>query len=216
MVCADPSRRPETLHVSICVTVLDVMTDIAVISVPLLILRQIQVKMSTKLLLSCSLCLSVLMIIVAIIGVSKLDDKKTNAIDGVWAVYWQWVEVCTAVIVACFTVFRTFFVQHTQRNRSPPQRFWSTGFWARMGSNSSGEQEPEHGWPTIPRSIMTGMRSFIDRRGRDEEDAIAPPRIPDNAQYVRRKSVGLDSTQRNSYGFKHGRSAEKQTFGGIV
>ena len=153
-----------------------------VISIPILILRQVQIKFFAKLLLSCSLCLSAMMIVVAIIGVSRLHDTKANAIDGVWAVYWQWVEVCMAITMASFTVFRTFFVQHTQRHRAPPRRVWYSNIWARIRSNTSPEEEASRAWPTIPKSIMTGMRSFIDRHGHeseeeDSEEAQRPSRL---------------------------------------
>lgn len=111
------------------------------------------------------------MIIVAIIRVSGLHDRKANAIDLVWEYHWQWVEVCIAILMVSVTAFRSFFIQHSGRNQSPPKRPWYSGIKAAVAKysyTSSGIEPPDRELPTIPGATMTGMRTFIE--GNEEHD----------------------------------------------
>ena len=191
--CAKADQLPKTVAIAAILVAFDIITDLAgtfppfsslfrrvnqiwakptnpVISIPVLILRQVQIKLRTKFLLTLSLCLSFVMIIVTIIRASGLHAEGEDAIDTVWEIHWQWIECCVAVTMVSLTAFRSFFIQHSSRNQSPQKRPWYQGVKAALTvskTTSKKEHEKIRDWPHIPGGTMTGMRTFIDGKGRE-------------------------------------------------
>ncbi len=132
------------------------------------ILRKVQIRIRTKLLLGLSLCLSAVIIVVVVTQISGLHVPGKSTIDIVWEIYWQFIEGCVAIIVVCVAAFRSFFIQHRSRNQSPPRSPWYQGvktFWSNKASvTSSGEG---YELPTVPGASLTGMRTYIEGSGRE-------------------------------------------------
>lgn len=81
-------------------------------------------KFKQKLGLGVFLCLSVFMIITAIVRISGLaitiqpPNGKVKAFDVIWKAFWQQVEACVAVLMVSFTAFRSIFVaESSKKNR---------------------------------------------------------------------------------------------------
>lgn len=122
--------------------------------------------MQQKLALGLSLCLSIIMIITAIVQISAIH-APTDTIDVTWEIFWQLMEACIAVIMVSLTAFRSLFVAHGSGAKSPPhkpslrKRILNSKIAVgrkRAGENNNDEAE---GLPEIPRATITGMRSFI-------------------------------------------------------
>lgn len=116
------------------------------------------------------------MIIVTIIRVSGLRDRKADAIDIVWEFHWQWIEACIGITMVSLTAFRSFFLQHSSRNQPPPKRPWYTGIRAAMTKHKSSEKGSDiREWPHIPGGTLSGMRTFIHGIGETqvEEDGLS-------------------------------------------
>ena len=140
-----------------------------VITIPILILRKVQIKPKTKLFLGTSLCLSFAMVIVTIVRVSGLRNGVN--LDPVWDFYWQVVESSIAIIMVSSTAFRSFFVQERIR-RSQEKRSWYHGMKQMLSSRSGGtSEESAHELPPIARGHLTGLRTMIHRNGRTSQGA---------------------------------------------
>ena len=90
-------------------TAVDVVTDMVVLSFPIVLLWGFRVDVSQKSALALFLCLSVVMVIVAIVRISlfRLGDGE---VDIVWLAFWQQQESSVAVIVSSLSAFRQLFV----------------------------------------------------------------------------------------------------------
>lgn len=137
--------------------------------IPIHLLWHIRINLRQKLILGATLCLSIVMIIIAIIRMSKFRIASTK-IDIIWDVFWEQVEACMAVIMVSISAFRSFFVAHETRLRENQirNRPWymskqNTSRSAYRRRKLQSESEEMDQLPEIPRATMTGMRTFIDR-----------------------------------------------------
>ncbi|MCJ1428168.1 hypothetical protein MMC29_006076 [Sticta canariensis] len=175
LTCAQDSEYSKALGWSAGIIVQDVLTDLMIIVIPVLLLWRVRIKLQQKLALGLSLCLSIIMIITAIVQISGIH-APTNTIDVTWEIFWQLMEACIAVIMVSLTAFRSLFVAHGSGAKSPPQklslrkRVLNSRIIAgrkRAGGNDSEEMER---LPEIPRATLTGMRTFI--RGNGTEGSV--------------------------------------------
>lgn len=124
-----------SLILSIMLTILDIATDtmsklltslkrwesaycLAVVSIPIVILRKSQMKPRQQLGLGIFLCLSVIMTVIAIvrIGGYRIDGIGLGGkIDSTWALFWLYLEACVAVIMASITAFRSLFIHGSSK-----------------------------------------------------------------------------------------------------
>lgn len=161
---------------------LDLLTDIMMVAIPIRLLWRVQIKSKQKLGLGFFLCLSVFMIVIALVRISALVTEipimpgvTIRSIDPTWKFFWQQIEACVAVFMVSFTAFRSFFVTETSRypRASPAKPGSSTRrrIWNGNKRSSEGDDEKEKGrLPPIPSATITGLRTYI-RGGADETKA---------------------------------------------
>ena len=139
-----------------------------VLIIPIHILWQIKINFRQKLVLGATLCLSIVMTMIAIIRISVIRGPKS--LDIVWGDFWNQTEACTALIIVSFSAFRSFFVARESREREAQnrQRFWYMNkkdrlrsAWRRRQFRSGSEKMDE--LPDIPRATLTGMHTFMNR-----------------------------------------------------
>ena len=153
--------------------------------IPIRLIYKLQVRFTQKIALSFSLCLSVAMIAVTLTRASGIVNDA--GIDATWETYWQYVSAEVGLLMASATAFRTLFVSPSRRR--PQAGFhskWYTNALQRLRSalrssrktdpinrepfNSSEElserTEELMALPQIPRSTMTGIRTFISGNGK--------------------------------------------------
>ena len=137
--CAQNDMLARALNVSIVLLVFDVTSDAMIISIPVLVILRVRIALRSKIYLACSFCLSAVMIICAILQGATLETEGVDAIDVVWQIYFQMVEICLAVTVVSLTAFRTFFVQRSSRHNTPrsPQnpKWYSYKKWKKSVSD---------------------------------------------------------------------------------
>nr|ANM86707.1 hypothetical protein [Cladonia uncialis subsp. uncialis] len=88
----------------------DTITEIMILSIPVIGLWNIQISFKKKLALLGILCLTVITILFAFIRITVMPNKTTTA-DITWLCFWAHVEAGVAVIVACLAPFRQLFVK---------------------------------------------------------------------------------------------------------
>ncbi|KAI0122341.1 hypothetical protein F4814DRAFT_206854 [Daldinia grandis] len=172
----------KTLGLSALVTVLDILSDIMVLSIPIIALRGSFLSRSTKFGLAIFLCLSIFMIICAIIRIAGFYYKGLE--DDTWEFFWQHMEGAVSVMMASITAFRTLFVKQANSAddtmpRSPVESLFRKLFRRfqhlaqaqpnEKPASSSDTSIPK--LPGIPSPIFTGLRTFIRRNNRTEVSA---------------------------------------------
>ena len=83
------------------------------ISIPIIVLRKATFDLGRKLSIASVLCLSLLMIAIALVRLVSAAVLGTD--DQVWIVFWIQFEACISIIAACPIAFRNLFLA----NRSP-------------------------------------------------------------------------------------------------
>ena len=132
--------------------------------IPIWVLWQVQLKPTQKFGFALFLCLSICMIIMATIRVSRLRYK--GEIDSSWIFLWQQAEACTAVTMLSLTAFRSVFVGpkpgFNNNNKASP---WVPSTRRLIGrhNKSRAVDQPRLDDITIPSAALTGMSRFMNR-----------------------------------------------------
>lgn len=137
-----------------------------IVIIPILILRQSQMRTLTKIGLGVFLCLSVFMLLCSIIRASTLYIE--GALDFPWQYYWLHTEACISVIMASITVHRSTLVGSNEV--SDRLQLYLQRILRRKQIPDSEVQKPretrrpQFGLKGIsfPRAILTGLRTAFD------------------------------------------------------
>ena len=114
-------------------------------------------KVRHKGLLGVFLCLSVAMVVCAIIRISGYTHN--GLIDETWLFLWAAIEADVAVIMISLTAFRSIFLARTiQKPRQRRLNVWKT--ITRRRAKKATNEEPQIKL-AIPKPTMTGIRTFI-------------------------------------------------------
>lgn len=135
----------------------------------MLVLNKTQMGLSRKIGLGAFMCLSVAMALIALvrIGGYRIQGK----VDTTWQFFWQHIEVCIAIIMGSATAFRTLFVGENSRktpNKKPSYSIRLRILRKKTPTSEKSDWEDANGrhLPTVPSATLSGLRTFIDRRGR--------------------------------------------------
>ncbi|KAI1384154.1 uncharacterized protein F4822DRAFT_62673 [Hypoxylon trugodes] len=174
--------QKKTLGLTAAVTALDILSDIMVISIPIIILRGSFLSRSTKFGLGVFLCLSIFMAICAIIRISGFFYKGFE--DDVWEFFWQQTEGAVAVMMASITAFRTLFVRRAENPEESTPHSPAESFFRRLFNHfqflarAQPEEKPASApgnsnfrLPKIPSPVFTGVRTFIRKNNRTNASA---------------------------------------------
>lgn len=162
MRCAANSQFKKTLALSSTIISLDILTDVMIIAIPICVLWKVKIVTRQKVLLGGSLCLSICMIIAALIRFSGIGVAGTS-IDITWGVFWQFIEGCIAISMVSLTAFRSLFINDgfklPQKKAKP---MWSSREWIRNRKlREAKKNEIDNNLPAIPSATLTGMRTLI-------------------------------------------------------
>lgn len=176
MKCFSPEKSLLYISLTGLVTSLDAITDLMIVSIPIIILYQARIQTRQKIALGAFLCLSLVMVCLAITRASKI--KGSLGVDIGWEFFWQFMEASVAVLMGSLTVFRTlltFQVNKSSEERkgaglSPKSRALFS-FHQRMQrlrkKRQQADEESLEGLPQIPSATLAGMHTFIRRNNRD-------------------------------------------------
>ena len=134
----------------------------SVISIPVIIIRQIKIPLKSKLYLAATLCLSFIMMVVAILQGATITYQGIDAIDVVWELYFQFIELTLAVLVVSLTAFRTLFVgrraKSNRRVSTPSHKKWYSNdsakrVWKKLSSRSGTSYTDDTAWSGMTTDI---------------------------------------------------------------
>lgn len=116
--------------------VINMITDFSIFILPLPAIRQLQLPLRQKIILSFILCLGLFTCIISIVRLSTLDAAATSA-DTTWdntgAALWSYLELTVAIMAACLPTLRPFV------NRFFPKLMASS---SRNGGGANGSAPP--------------------------------------------------------------------------
>ena len=139
---------------SICVSN-SLLPEFTVISIPIIVLRKATIGLGRKLSIAVVLCMSLLMIAIAL--VRGISAAVLGTGDQLWITFWIQIEASVSIIAACPTAFRSLFLVNRSFNQTPDQR-------------SLLERLKKKTKPSLPSihvgATLTGLRTAI----RDDED----------------------------------------------
>ncbi|KAL9047918.1 MAG: hypothetical protein Q9162_007912 [Coniocarpon cinnabarinum] len=188
--CSGPEASSRAIKVTATTTVFDILSDVLVASIPVCLLWRVRISTRQKVGLGMTLCLSLVMAVVALIRIAGIRLPE-GEVDIVWVSFWEQLECNVAVWMVSMTAFRSFFVTTGQedgrhhllsfesirrrlshifhRRSSQRQQQREYGSYgqapASNGSESSGQPMIQSNEPNIPRGQMTGMQTAIDGAG---------------------------------------------------
>lgn len=145
--------------------------------IPVILLWKAKIRPSQKIFLGIFLCLSICMIITAIVRVSGLRLGNIM-IDVQWEVFFQQVEASVSVITVSLTAFRSLLGLKARESREKKQRVWYSYqriILLKKGRKTSDSELRGDQLPSIPSATMTGMRTFI-RGNRDSKADVTTSR----------------------------------------
>ena len=168
------------------------LTPIAVLYIPFQLIWKVRIKLSQKLTLACSLCLTIIVIVFTVTRASGLEWR--DKLDVLWEVYFQIVAAEVGLILVSMTAFRALFVSRAARNqhspRKSPSKWLKSRYFLRnlidprrwiskYTKDMTGGQKDDTmkggvngGLPNIPGATMTGMNTFINGQGEKVKSEI--------------------------------------------
>ncbi|MCJ1465352.1 hypothetical protein MMC07_003970 [Pseudocyphellaria aurata] len=130
--------------------------------IPVLVLWKVKIQRSQKIFLGMFLCLSLCMIVIAIVRVSGVRVHQN--IDTQWSIFWGEVEANVAVIMVSITAFRSLLGLNALKSRQVKERAW---YYCRKKIALEKEAKKLNSnfranWlPAIPGTTVTGIRTQI-------------------------------------------------------
>ncbi|PSN63928.1 hypothetical protein BS50DRAFT_623600 [Corynespora cassiicola Philippines] len=146
--------------------ILDGISDLMIISIPILILKQSQLRLITKIGLCAFLCLSIFMIACSITRAAGSYHK--GALDYVWQLFWLHTEACIGVSMGSITVYRSTLIgsnEVSDRLQSYLNRIFGRDLESGDGTTISpnGERTRRRrrflGTIKLPGATLTGLRT---------------------------------------------------------
>ncbi|KAJ6109223.1 hypothetical protein N7486_001457 [Penicillium sp. IBT 16267x] len=151
--------------------ILDAATDIIIVSIPLVLLRQVRMDLMTKLGVSCFVCLSVFMCACAITRAA--GTYYHGALNYPWQDFWLHAEGCIAVMMASITAYRSTLIGSddvSSRFRIYLDKVKNPFSWRQRPSGENtdtAESKPRNNQfnlPSIPNATITGLRTWFDTK----------------------------------------------------
>ena len=147
----------------------------SVVAIPLTVLWRVKIRLQQKLVLGIFLCLSIVIVIVAIVQISG-EISANHQIDLQWELFWQQIEASISIIVVSITGFRTLLGMRAQKKRHQSenrrerlQSYRDRLLRKALRRNPVDRDVNANRLPSIPNATLTGMRTLING-GKSERD----------------------------------------------
>ncbi|KAF2477223.1 uncharacterized protein BDR25DRAFT_300235 [Lindgomyces ingoldianus] len=191
--CSGETQYIRHVTLTSIVIALDIITDLLIVSIPITILNMTQLKRSQKAGIAVFLCLSTVMIVMALIRIAGIQPAKRQ-LDTNWGTFWLHFEGCIAICMGSITAFRGIFASHSSssNNRTPDgeKSLGNEGSFLdrlllRIGLSRKSKTKTTHpSWlhatgdiernsgpriqdDSITHATMRGLKTFIRRHGRE-------------------------------------------------
>ena len=123
--CSGSAANVRTTKSIIATTVLDVVSDVLIASIPICLLWKVKISTRQKVGLGLILSLSLSMAIIAVVRVIG-THLPGSGIDSIWGCFWAQNECNIAVLMVSLVSFRSFFVARRNSEREHGMFRWMT------------------------------------------------------------------------------------------
>ncbi|KAF2793411.1 hypothetical protein K505DRAFT_244470 [Melanomma pulvis-pyrius CBS 109.77] len=181
--CAFISKKSQYMGLSLMVFLLDIATDVIIISFPLFLLRIArQMKLQHKIRVATFLCLSVAMVIISLVRISGglyTDFQGKQEFSFVWSSVLLHIEAGVGVMMGSISAFRSVFTGHRSSSEEEQQRPsflsrlmkklrlpYATKKLGTSGNSEPSNQQLDQNSPQT-RVTMFSLRRFIRRHNRE-------------------------------------------------
>ena len=116
------------------------------------------------------LTMNIWLIIVALVRVTSF--KQGNSTDETWSLFFQFLEPNIAILVTCFSAFRSLFVSNVSKDRGQrdqPLHLFRQNIFRRTPPDDSQQFDD---LPSIPRPTLNGMRTMIWKNNRTNISSV--------------------------------------------
>ncbi|KAF2262427.1 hypothetical protein CC78DRAFT_316935 [Lojkania enalia] len=169
----------QALAFGISLTIANIVSDIMLVSIPILLLRNSMMRPTTKWSIASFLCLSIFMVLCSIVRIAGWIPMDSHIPDLIWRFFWQQIEACIAITTASITVFRTIFIHHNRRNPRPicrnPMGINRIPYSSYTQQNSIRGPHtvlPGHSGqeivPSLPPATYSGVPTYISKTSREK------------------------------------------------
>lgn len=144
----------------------------------MIILRRAKIKNRQKVALSFFLCLSIVMIVIAIVRISRITHS--GILDSVWQGFWQTLEPCIALLMSSITAFRTIFVSQEMRERDRKRWAGPSYSWIQRAKQRKANKEGDmwnydHQLLSVPQATFVKLTSFMRHHATIGESTTLDP-----------------------------------------
>ncbi|KAK4225248.1 hypothetical protein QBC38DRAFT_483440 [Podospora fimiseda] len=166
---------------------LDLAGDLFILVIPCILIYQIRVRLTQKIALGFTLCLTIVMVILTVVRIAGLQYK--GKLDSIWETYFILVPAEIGLTLVAATAFRALYISKSKNRKHSHDTITTFNWYTRAKSslkhmvgrvtgkssnNSNGSAAFEHidmgnGQfikQEIPRGTITGVQTFIDKNGR--------------------------------------------------
>ena len=98
------------------------------------------------------------LIVIALVRITSF--KKGRTFDFTWTMFFQMFEPNVAILAACFSAFRSLFVNNGLERHVQPHRPEATFARRLLGKNASEHYQLDD-LPSVPAPTLTGIRTMI-------------------------------------------------------
>ncbi|EED13966.1 conserved hypothetical protein [Talaromyces stipitatus ATCC 10500] len=151
----------------------DVITDLLILSIPVLMLWNIRISIGKKLILLAVFSATILIMAVAIIRV-VINIDLDRSVDISWLYFWSFIEMGTAIIISCIASFRQLFVTSQNQHlygkaayRTPYQKLpnigrkgYGPGESGPRGEGNTESQRSAVGATIVPLDVLYVRKEF--------------------------------------------------------
>ncbi|KAL8767327.1 MAG: hypothetical protein Q9209_006165 [Squamulea sp. 1 TL-2023] len=165
--CSTPAAIAHQNKIVQAAAVLDIFTDLLLISIPVALLWRVRISLRRKLILLFVLSLSIFTIIVSIVRIAGAQ-LSNGSVDSAWVNFWLQVEAAVAVMIVSLTSYRSLFVKDKSTKKKSPRYNNTTSYRKKLFSREKREAKGVE-MPTLPDPTLTGVRTVIGRAGAYEQ-----------------------------------------------
>ncbi|KAI1123773.1 hypothetical protein F5Y10DRAFT_269780 [Nemania abortiva] len=168
-----PEQHTRALVGNLLVAAIDIISDAMIMAIPIVVLNRSLMPTARKISLAAMLCLSIVMIIIALIRlIGTITDSRPdgNGAAPVWATYWSMVEGCVSLTMTSVIVIRAVFITKAAQK----DRRMHDSLWSRAGRRLLSTLR-------LPGSSASSKRGSPRRSGDSEKVESKPPKIATQA-----------------------------------
>lgn len=138
-----------------------------VLSIPIVVLWKASMSIKQKLCIGGFLTLNIWLIVIALVRITSF--KRGETFDYTWTMFFQIFEPHVAILAACFSAFRSLFVNHGQRHQPDP----SFGRCRRLLGQHPSEHHHLDNFLSVPAPTLKGMQPVIRQNNRRKDSNLS-------------------------------------------